>query len=165
MTWVFVIRPLMKAADRARRILWRWRGRTIHGVMALAYTAEGQLILVRQTYLEGWCLPGGGRRPDEDPVRAALRELRQEVGLSGWSRTSWLGTVERQLSGAPARIDLVRVEGVAFRFRKNWETEEVRLFDPEDLPTDINAWSMEFIRVASNLDPIASSPVVGEEEE
>ena len=146
MNWLFLIRPIMKVADRARRIVWRLRGKTIHGVMTLAYTPAGQLILIRQTYLVGWCLPGGGRREAEDPVEAALRELRQEVGLTAWTTATRLDTLDRCLSGAPALIDLIRVEGAEFRFRRNLETEAVALFDPDDLPANINSWSLEFIQ-------------------
>ncbi|WP_340264187.1 NUDIX domain-containing protein [Sphingobium mellinum] len=146
------IRPAMKAADRVRRFLWRLRRKAIHGVMALAYTPAGRLVLVRQTYMDGWCLPGGGRQPKEDPVEAALRELRQEIGLVSWTEATRLGTVERQLSGAPAHIDLVRVKDVVFQFRKNWETEEVGLFDRKDLPNDLNSWSLEFISAAQRLE-------------
>lgn len=152
MNRLFFVRPAMKVADCARRLLWRLRGKTIYGVMALAYTPAGKLLLIRQTYMDGWCLPGGGRRREEDPVVAALRELQQEIGLIDWSDAIRLGTVQRQLSGVPANIDLVRVGGVVFQFRKNWETEEVREFSRTELPADINSWSLNFIQVEKSFE-------------
>ena len=32
---------------------------------------------------KGWCLPGGGLEPDEDPATAVLRELKEETGFTG----------------------------------------------------------------------------------
>lgn len=42
---------------------------------------EGRLLLVRNGYRKGYSLPGGGRHSGESARRAAVRELREEVGL------------------------------------------------------------------------------------
>ena len=34
-------------------------------------------------YARGWRLPGGGRDPSEPSIDAALRELREEIGMTG----------------------------------------------------------------------------------
>ncbi len=41
---------------------------------------EGQALLVRQTYLPGWFMPGGGAKRGETLEEAARREVREEVG-------------------------------------------------------------------------------------
>jgi 8-oxo-dGTP pyrophosphatase MutT (NUDIX family) len=43
----------------------------------------GEEVLVVKTWLgvDRWALPGGGLRRGEDPLRGALRELREETGL------------------------------------------------------------------------------------
>ncbi len=45
---------------------------------------DGHVLLVRQTYghRSYWFFPGGGRKNNENPKRAAERELKEEVGLS-----------------------------------------------------------------------------------
>ncbi len=43
---------------------------------------KGKLLLIRNTYRKGWTLPGGGVKKDESPEQAAIRELREEVGIS-----------------------------------------------------------------------------------
>ncbi len=41
---------------------------------------NGQVLLVRQTYLPGWFMPGGGVKRSETLEEAARREAREEVG-------------------------------------------------------------------------------------
>lgn len=135
----------MRLANQLRRAYWRLRRRSIYGVMVVALTPDDKLVLVRQTYSPGWALPGGGRRPTEDPATAALRELREEIGLTTWTEVDHVVTLNRPLSGVPASIDLVRVQGAEFSFRPNLEIEAVSTFDPSQLPIDLNAWSTHFI--------------------
>lgn len=139
----------MRLANQVRRAYWRLRRRTIYGVMVLAITPDGKLVLVRQTYSPGWALPGGGRRPTEDPATAALRELREEIGLTGWTEVNNVVTLDRPLSGVPASIDLIQVQGVEFTFRPNLEIETAGTFDPSHLPADLNPWSAHFIEAGS----------------
>jgi ADP-ribose pyrophosphatase YjhB (NUDIX family) len=41
---------------------------------------DGSVLLVRQTYMEGWFMPGGGMRRGETFEQGARREAREEVG-------------------------------------------------------------------------------------
>lgn len=142
----------MRIADKVRRQYWRFRGKTIYGVMAKAYTPDGALLLLRQTYSSGWHLPGGGRLARETPVEAALRELREEVGLESWSHAQWQCSVNRLLSGVPAVVDVVEVRDVIHLFRPSLEVEQVALFDPGRLPRDLNPWTRDILNEAARLE-------------
>ncbi len=72
-----------------RRVLFRiYRGwgalrpaRLTIGVRALIVDDENRICLVRQSYREGWYLPGGGVKTGESLVGAIQRELLEETGI------------------------------------------------------------------------------------
>lgn len=43
---------------------------------------QGDVLLVKPTYKDGWDVPGGYVEPGESPRAAAARELKEELGLS-----------------------------------------------------------------------------------
>jgi 8-oxo-dGTP diphosphatase len=49
---------------------------------ALIRNPEGQILLVKPTYKDGWDIPGGYVEPGESPAAACLRELKEEIGLT-----------------------------------------------------------------------------------
>jgi 8-oxo-dGTP diphosphatase len=49
---------------------------------ALIRDELGRVLVVRPTYKEGWLLPGGALEPDESPLAACRRELREEIGFA-----------------------------------------------------------------------------------
>jgi len=54
---------------------------SVFGVAGAVFDGEGQLLLVRQSYMAGWRLPGSDR--GEPPQAGLLRELEEEVSLTG----------------------------------------------------------------------------------
>lgn len=62
------------------RLWWRAR-RPSFSCASVALWWEQQLLVVRTSYHDMYDLPGGGLDRGEAPLDAALRELREEIGL------------------------------------------------------------------------------------
>lgn len=99
---------------------------------------DGQALLVRHTYLEGWYMPGGGMKRGESVDEAARRESREEVGAE-------LGEIH--LLGVYSNFEEFKNnQNVVFlctdfkaSFQHDREIAEVRFFPltalPETMPT------------------------------
>ena len=130
-------RPLSAALMRlgyrvAYRLLAAWafvRRPRVRGCMVLVSDADGRILLVRHTYGDraAWELPGGWVERGEDPIEAARRETREELGadIAEWER---VGAVDglwhfkrEQLSyfrgawpGGEPRVDPVEIAEAAW---------------------------------------------------
>lgn len=107
----------------------------VSGVRVLL-VQEGQVLLVRHTYLKGWYLPGGGVKRGETLDETARREAREEVGAE-------LGDI--RLLGAYSNFELNRSDhNIVFictdftaDCTHDREIAEVRFFPLTSLPEDI----------------------------
>ena len=107
------------------------------GSICVVERADGQVLLVRQSYRRGgWGFPGGLLGRGEEPADAARREVREELG------------VDVELDGLPVVVidpEMRRVD-VIFSARlapgsadveirpRSPEITAVRWFPPDDLP-------------------------------
>lgn len=101
----------------------------VFGVAGAVFDSEGRVLLAKQSYMRGWRLPGGGVGRGEAPSRAVLRELAEEVGLSG-AHAELFGLYSRKAGWATNVIALYRVTGGAVAFRPNWEVRAICFADP-----------------------------------
>jgi 8-oxo-dGTP pyrophosphatase MutT (NUDIX family) len=106
---------------------------TALGAAGLVLDARGHVLLVRHSYKRGWCLPVGGVNRGEPAHDAALRELGEEVGLSG-GNAAFIGLYTRRAGWATNVVALYRVTGAAVDFHPNWEVREILWADPHDPP-------------------------------
>ena len=69
-------------AFRMQKWLWTLFRPNSRGVKVLLFNDAGELMLIRNSYGRSdlFVLPGGGIRPWEAPEKAALREIREELG-------------------------------------------------------------------------------------
>jgi ADP-ribose pyrophosphatase YjhB (NUDIX family) len=51
------------------------------GADAAIFNEDGHILLMERSDGSGWCLPCGWVEPNEKPVEAAIREVREETGL------------------------------------------------------------------------------------
>jgi ADP-ribose pyrophosphatase YjhB (NUDIX family) len=103
-------------------------GQQSHGGVVIALR-NGSVLLVHARYRRSWTTPGGFLADGEDPLTGALRELKEETGLTGTGKlvgsdfrrghTDYV-VVADTLSGEPRCA--------------SWEIREVRWFAPSELP-------------------------------
>lgn len=137
-----LIRIVFTFLQGLRKLLWLVTGPGRDGVHAVPLTPQGKVVLVRLTYAPGWRLPGGGRKRSETQEAGMLRELREEIGLVSHGAIERLDDIHPHVvPGDRSAMFLVR--DVAYRPRQNLEVEEVREFDPADLPDDASRSTRE----------------------
>jgi len=73
------LEPLITPIFRA---WWRInRGMTL-GVRGVATDADGRVLLIRHTYIDGWFLPGGGVESGDVALDCLRREMAEEAGVA-----------------------------------------------------------------------------------
>ena len=123
----------------AYRVYMAWsfvRRPRVRGTMCVISDDAGRVLLLRHTYGDrrAWELPGGWVRREEEPVEAARREAREELGadIDGWRALGalngfWhykhetLSFFAAEWPGGEPRTDPV-------------EIAEIGWFDPRDPP-------------------------------
>jgi ADP-ribose pyrophosphatase YjhB (NUDIX family) len=68
-------------AYRLMRAYWKIAHPTTHGTLVALWN-RGEILLVRNSYVRFYSLPGGYLRKGESARQAVLRELSEEVGVS-----------------------------------------------------------------------------------
>ncbi len=104
----------LRLAHAVRRRWWRLARIKLNGCRVLAFDEAGRILLIRHSYGSGnWMLPGGGIGRGEDPLAAALRELREETGCALTSARVH-SVVEEPLYGTINRVHIIagRVSGI-----------------------------------------------------
>jgi 8-oxo-dGTP pyrophosphatase MutT (NUDIX family) len=126
-------------------VTWFVRRPRTFGAHALAFTPERKLVLVKLRYVPGWRLPGGGREAGESAEEAALRELREEIGMTGHGRVRLGCELEESVHFKRDLAALLIVEDVAYRPRWSWEVEQVGEFPLDELPRDTAPSTLRWI--------------------
>ena len=139
------VHSLMKAA-------WFVRRPKTFGAHAVALTPAGRIILVKLRYAPGWRVPGGGRPEGESAAEAALRELREEIGMTAHGEVTPARDFEEATSFKRDTASLIVVRDVEYRPpRWSWEVEQVRESDLESLPADMSPMAARWIEALRPL--------------
>lgn len=134
-----LLHVLATAAHRLLKLGWFVRRPKTFGAHGVALTAEGRLVLVRLRYAEGWRLPGGGRKEGETAIQAALRELREEIGMQSHGEVKLACQLEENTDFKRDTAAIVIVRDVHYDPpRWSLEVEDIREADPACLPADLS---------------------------
>ena len=141
-----ILRVAATAAHKLLRINWLFRRPRTFGTHAVALTPEGRLILVKLRYARGWRLPGGGRGEGEKPTDAALRELREEIGMTSHGAFQLARELEGSIDFKRDLASLVVVRDVEYRPRRwSWEVEAILEADMAKLPPDLSPQAHQWL--------------------
>ncbi|MEL6878358.1 MAG: NUDIX domain-containing protein [Pseudomonadota bacterium] len=133
-----VHRALLPLAHRVRHHWRAFTKRPLAGSSVFITDFGGNLLLMRHSYgPDGWALPGGGIETGEDPAAAAIREVREEVGLELESVTP-LGTVDELISGSPHTAHLFTAICDDHPKPDKREVLEARFFPMHSLPEPLS---------------------------
>lgn len=102
-----VPRRALQFAYKIQKRAWRVLRPRTTGVKVMLFNAAGELVLVRNSYGRSdlFVLPGGGVRPFESPSRAAIREIREELGVE----IETMVPVSRHTSSAEGKRDTIHL--------------------------------------------------------
>ena len=140
------LRALLTSAHQLLRLNWRMRRPRTFGAHALAFTPDRGIVLVKLRYAAGWRLPGGGRREDEDPRDAVLRELREEIGMTSHGAVRLACELDESADFKRDLASLLIVEDVRYSPpRWSWEIEQVREAAIDALPDDLSPRAVRWL--------------------
>ena len=146
------LRVVLTAAHHLLKAAWFVRRPKTYGAHAIALTPEGKIVLVKLRYAPGWRVPGGGRAASEPPVDAALRELREEIGLLSYGEVQPAADFEQAPDFKRDTASLVIVRDVGYAPpRWSWEIERVAEFALDSLPPDLSPISRHWIEATELL--------------
>lgn len=152
-----MLKPLLHRTvyvfQRLRSAMWFVTRPNTFGVHAVPITPSGNIVLVKLSYARGWRLPGGGRKPHEDPERAIIRELQEEIGLERHTSVQKVTDFEHRPDFRRSQASLFVVRDVIYRSRWSLEIKAVAEFDQGKLPMDTAPITRRLLAKARGLLP------------
>ena len=115
------------------------RGMTL-GVRAACFNPQGEIFLVRHSYVPGWYMPGGGVERHETAFAALEKELREEGNLELTAPPQLFHVYFNRRISPRDHVLLYRAEVTQTAPRlADREIVEAAFFDPRDLPKDVTS--------------------------
>jgi ADP-ribose pyrophosphatase YjhB (NUDIX family) len=125
------------------------RGMTM-GVRAACFNAQGEIFLVRHTYVPGWYMPGGGMEHGETALEALAKELREEGNLVMTAKPELLHVYYNRKTSKRDHVLFYRVTVEQTAPRKpDREIAESGFFTLDALPEDVTDATLRRLRELS----------------
>ena len=130
------------------------------GILARSDDKGNILILLAKRTDGMWNLPGGGVDPDENPSDAAVREFKEETGLTVRNMGTMVGVYGEPINGEPRtpaadRLDIYTISCVSYLggdMKLNEESIDLQWFEVSNLPDNL------YIRHKNDLKNIFNDP-------
>ncbi len=145
-----LLRIGLTAAHKLLQATWFVRRPRTSGAHAVALTPERRIVLVKLRYAPGWRVPGGGRRRGEYAQAAAIRELREEIGMTAYGRVRLAFELEERVNFKRDVSALFVVEDVRYDPHWSWEIEQAAEFALDALPADTSPTTLRWIDALSD---------------
>ena len=105
---------------------------------------DGQILLIKHSYQDGWLIPGGGVKRRETIEQAARRECREEVGAEV-GKMELVGIFTNFFEHKNDHIVVFISHEFTIHPKKDFEIEQVKFFDLDALPDDMMEGSQKRI--------------------
>lgn len=110
------------------------------GVRAACFNPQGEIFLVRHSYVPGWYMPGGGVERNETVLKALEKELREEGNLELTAPPQLFHVYFNRRISPRDHVLLYRAEVIQTAPRlADREIVEAGFFDPLDVPKDVTS--------------------------
>jgi ADP-ribose pyrophosphatase YjhB (NUDIX family) len=128
------------------------------GVKVMLLNDKGELLLIRNSYgnSQVFVLPGGGIRPFEAPAAAAMREVREEVGVEV-ERLMPLSVHQSRAEGKRDTIHMFIAYTAAAPKPDGVEVAEACFFPLDALPQTVSAATLRRIGEFSGERPVETA--------
>jgi 8-oxo-dGTP pyrophosphatase MutT (NUDIX family) len=105
-----------------------------------------KVLLVKNINVQHWSLPGGKIDSGESPEECIFRELKEELSLSEIRTDYKLGEYISKKEGKTDIVYIFVINLFSPIFEKQWELEDARWFNLDELPEDISPAGLRRIK-------------------